>query len=893
MPMWPGCQHFGQYDCAMTASDAEPLLDKNATEWLRNDLPDNFQCVGVPGDGNCLTHAISKSVIGVELLYHGLRLEMQTELRDNMGWYKDHVYPFFDDEMAKEVFTQAADQAVPKEDSTDGNWQMAEFLGTVHMHAIANILQRPVVLLSEKSTWERALAGVYLPARNGITQYDEAHQESILNACKILQQQLTEQTGVAAAPGEGSGILKATMEKRRSEEQIPMLEAWVEKLSAVGYAVSDLGAHESSRELGALGDELRSTFSDDERVQAVLEAIALARIKTPIYIAWSGPMLNHYCSVMPVIDENGQVPPEFDKSLIPNRDGEMVVYGYQDAPAGEEESFDFASNNEEIANQYLEGGVWGVRGNNWPNKKKFQDAISQHWQEANPDKSLQDESIEQGWGVLLPNLYNQVFDVAELFKALNVDDNDDELPVFLHVHGGAKVLIPAKMAQMAKRLPGMYELLGNAADRMRPIWITHPDASSVLTAGEKYTIKWGTSPRIAAMMEKKGVKMEDQVVEIGWVPAGHSNFRANICASTPFNTLEHEWDVPMNFRPGGYWLAVRLLPFEPPSGLAIEGAGPTGGSFNVVANPDAPVDESLAAEDGDGSYQWTMTQGPNNVPVPANIALMLEKCHQTGLPKIFSIQTSAGNVQFIADVQQMKLTPIAGGFSSIALQRNGQGVAEFQPDPQALASLIEMTCMSEARCTEALKVTQNHLEMAMNWLFDQPPEDPAPEPAPAPVAIDTSLIKEVSPADEANQIWGRLRDTVGVAALTADALKNWAAEDMTIKVIDPSQLSVLEVQPDAAADGMLDNMISEEYIQSMEEEAARWQTRWNDIHQTAAPQAPSGLARASSTNPSSSTETLPRASGLSRLASAPAAMTGLNKKAWGSLMSQLNVLTAK
>jgi hypothetical protein len=67
------------------------------------------------------------------------------------------VYPFFDDEMAREVFTQAADQAVcmspsaalalltltvlagpknshslclqvPKEDTSDG-WQMAEFLG--------------------------------------------------------------------------------------------------------------------------------------------------------------------------------------------------------------------------------------------------------------------------------------------------------------------------------------------------------------------------------------------------------------------------------------------------------------------------------------------------------------------------------------------------------------------------------------------------------------------------------------------------------------------------------------------------------------------------------------------------------------------------------------------
>jgi hypothetical protein len=65
--------------------------------------------------------------------------------------------------------------------------------------------------------------------------------------------------------------------------------------------------------------------------------------------------------------------------------------------------------------------VWGVRGNNWPNKKKFQNAISANWQvcrqtaasalfdaepvsiewlmvqEANPEKILQDEAIEQGW----------------------------------------------------------------------------------------------------------------------------------------------------------------------------------------------------------------------------------------------------------------------------------------------------------------------------------------------------------------------------------------------------------------------------------------------------------------------------------------------------------------
>ena len=55
----------------------------------------------------------------------------------------------------------------------------------------------------------------------------------------------------------------------------------MDKLRAVGFA-ADLGAHEASRELGALKDELRSTFSDDERIQVVLEAISLARIKSPV-----------------------------------------------------------------------------------------------------------------------------------------------------------------------------------------------------------------------------------------------------------------------------------------------------------------------------------------------------------------------------------------------------------------------------------------------------------------------------------------------------------------------------------------------------------------------------------------------------------------------------------
>ena len=126
----------------------------------------------------------------------------------------------------------------------------------------------------------------------------------------------------------------------------------------------------------------------------------------------------------------------------------MVVYGYQDAPPGEEESFDFAANNEEIANQYgsrcagaavtdegvqisrgwcvgrqrkqlakqeevsrrnltaLAGALCGVRLGCmvqpafWRTRSSWfvcVDNCISMLQEANPEKSLQDESIEQGW----------------------------------------------------------------------------------------------------------------------------------------------------------------------------------------------------------------------------------------------------------------------------------------------------------------------------------------------------------------------------------------------------------------------------------------------------------------------------------------------------------------
>ena len=94
------------------------------------------------------------------------------------------------------------------------------------------------------------------------------------------------------------------------------------------------------------------------------------------------------------------------------------------------------------------------------------------------------------------------------------------------------------------------------------------------------------------------------------------NFRPNIAKSVPFADRKFTWSVPANFRPGrssvscvhirlfragGYWIAVRCIPFDV---TGMEGAGPPGAamhytsdslalcmlaySFKVEQDPDAP-----------------------------------------------------------------------------------------------------------------------------------------------------------------------------------------------------------------------------------------------------------------------------------------------------------------
>eukprot|EP00658_Telonema_sp_P-2_P035705 TRINITY_DN25925_c0_g3_i2.p1 TRINITY_DN25925_c0_g3~~TRINITY_DN25925_c0_g3_i2.p1 ORF type:complete len:814 (-),score=200.81 TRINITY_DN25925_c0_g3_i2:417-2858(-) len=180
-----------------------------------------FYAIHVDGDGNCLAHAVSRCLYQSEIYWHALRTELQKELIDNREFYHAQFA-----EAMGETVDQELDDAIreagptqqqmpklltPEEEglvnelvdlgfehskaknavqSLEGelNIELAiarifeagegnpfmeaglqsagTYMSPLHLFAFANLLQRPVVLLSSREQWSHSNAGVYLPVRH-------------------------------------------------------------------------------------------------------------------------------------------------------------------------------------------------------------------------------------------------------------------------------------------------------------------------------------------------------------------------------------------------------------------------------------------------------------------------------------------------------------------------------------------------------------------------------------------------------------------------------------------------------------------------------------------------------------------------------------------------------
>jgi hypothetical protein len=99
-------------------------------EQLRVHIPESIVPLVTTGDGNCLLHAISRAMWGVELFFLMLKQELAHELTKHEEWYKSTTG--YEEAEWKRVVEQA--------ESSNA------YLSLAHVLALANVLKRPITV---------------------------------------------------------------------------------------------------------------------------------------------------------------------------------------------------------------------------------------------------------------------------------------------------------------------------------------------------------------------------------------------------------------------------------------------------------------------------------------------------------------------------------------------------------------------------------------------------------------------------------------------------------------------------------------------------------------------------------------------------------------------------
>ena len=96
------------------------------------------------GDGHCLVHAISRALVGRELFWHALRVNLGQDLRENIDKYKQLFQNFVDSNEWEDIINECDPYYIPPEGEPIG-------LRNIHIFGLANVLHRPIILLDSKS----------------------------------------------------------------------------------------------------------------------------------------------------------------------------------------------------------------------------------------------------------------------------------------------------------------------------------------------------------------------------------------------------------------------------------------------------------------------------------------------------------------------------------------------------------------------------------------------------------------------------------------------------------------------------------------------------------------------------------------------------------------------
>lgn len=103
----------------------------------------NEEClipIHADGDGHCLVHAVSRALVGRELFWHALRLNLADHFKTNVDRYKEHFRDFIDTDEWDSIIEECDPDFIPCDGEPLG-------LRNIHVFGLANVLHRPVILL--------------------------------------------------------------------------------------------------------------------------------------------------------------------------------------------------------------------------------------------------------------------------------------------------------------------------------------------------------------------------------------------------------------------------------------------------------------------------------------------------------------------------------------------------------------------------------------------------------------------------------------------------------------------------------------------------------------------------------------------------------------------------
>lgn len=125
---------------------------------IANDNETRLVPIHADGDGHCLVHAVSRALVGRELFWHGLRVNLMHHFQSKLTTYKDLFRDFIDVDEWEAIINECDPDFVPQDGEPLG-------LRNIHVFGLANVLRRPIILLDSISGIESSgdYSGVFLP----------------------------------------------------------------------------------------------------------------------------------------------------------------------------------------------------------------------------------------------------------------------------------------------------------------------------------------------------------------------------------------------------------------------------------------------------------------------------------------------------------------------------------------------------------------------------------------------------------------------------------------------------------------------------------------------------------------------------------------------------------